>query len=269
MNNVVSNFPRVLEFAQEYALPLNKKRAIVREYLQSAFISLLYTQSNSKKLSFVGGTSLRLLRGLNRFSEDLDFDNLGLSDEKIIELVSFTVTSLQRENISIELMTRKKENKIYFEIKFPSLLFDLGISTNSKEKITIKVDYSNIWRAQKTETILFSRFGFIEQIVTNTPNVLLVQKITAYVQRKETQPRDIYDTVWLYSQNARFDQEFAKENSLTTIMQQAQEKWSKQGVTLQMKNKLRPFLFQEESIEKMNLFGNVLIALNEKEQILS
>ena len=40
---------------------------------------------------FVGGTSLRLLRNLNRFSEDLDFDNWGLSNKQITDLVNEAV----------------------------------------------------------------------------------------------------------------------------------------------------------------------------------
>jgi len=261
MNNIVANFDQTLTLGQDYGSAVNKTRGVLREYLQSSFISRLYALPKSEKLSFVGGTSLRLLRGLNRFSEDLDFDNLGLSDEKVVELISEVTASFHRENVTIELLHHKKEFRTYFEIRFPSLLQDLHISKDPKEKVMIKIDYANFWQGQKTETILFSRFGFIEQVVTNTMNNLMVQKIAAYVQRKETQPRDLYDIVWLFGQNARFDYEFAKQNDLADIIQRAQTKFEKEGVTQYMKNKLRPFLFQEETVGKIGLLGNVLAEL--------
>src|SRR3990167_11116744 len=68
-------------------IPANKNRALIREYLQTRIIAALYDKEGSPKLSFIGGTSLRLLRDLDRFSEDLDFDNLGLTDFEIAELV--------------------------------------------------------------------------------------------------------------------------------------------------------------------------------------
>jgi predicted nucleotidyltransferase component of viral defense system len=64
---------------ERLGIPADKKRALIREYLQSKILYCLYEQKEANRLSFIGGTSLRILRGLDRFSEDLDFDNLGLS----------------------------------------------------------------------------------------------------------------------------------------------------------------------------------------------
>src|SRR3989344_5874382 len=103
MNNLITNFPQILEFAKSANLPLEKKRAIIREYLQTKILTIIYQQPLAKKLSFVGGTSLRLLRNLNRFSEDLDFDNLGLSNNEVTELVHEVVRRFQSEGLTIEL----------------------------------------------------------------------------------------------------------------------------------------------------------------------
>ena len=61
MNNLITNFEQVLAMAKEYGLPIEKKRGILREYLQSKFLVFFYNLSGSEKMSFVGGTSLRLL----------------------------------------------------------------------------------------------------------------------------------------------------------------------------------------------------------------
>ncbi len=49
-----------------------------------------------------------------------------------------------------------------------------------------------------------------ENIITNPLDQVLVQKFAAYVKRSVTQPREIYDIVWLYSHGARLDESFMK-----------------------------------------------------------
>ena len=49
MNNLITNFEQILTFAQDTGVPLTKKRGIIREYLQTKLIDLIYTQVLSKK----------------------------------------------------------------------------------------------------------------------------------------------------------------------------------------------------------------------------
>ncbi len=58
---------------------------------------------------------------------------------------------------------------------------------------------------------------------TNPLDQLLVQKLTAYVQRDLTQPRDLYDVVWLFAQGAKLDREFMQVNKLDDILEQARQ----------------------------------------------
>ncbi|OIN89293.1 hypothetical protein COX59_04320 [Candidatus Beckwithbacteria bacterium CG_4_10_14_0_2_um_filter_47_25] len=258
MNNLIANFNQILEFAREYGLPEEKKRGIIREYLQSMFLAKLYRQPAAKKLVFIGGTSLRLLRNLNRFSEDLDFDNLGLSEKQMVELIETAVAAIRLENINLEFKSNLKPGKTYFELSFPDLLYDLKITTNPREKLMIKVDYSRFWRGQKPESALLNRYGFLELVPTLPINQIVVQKLAAYVQRKQTQPRDIYDVVWLFSQGARIDRRFLSKNKLTNLVKKAQAKWQKEGVSRTTINKISPFLFDVGEVRKLDLFGEVL-----------
>ena len=91
-------FETILKEGQKLGIPADKKRAIIREYLQSKILFELYNKSGSQNLSLIGGTGLRILRGLDRFSEDLDFDNLGLSFKKIKKYLEEIVKSFEREN---------------------------------------------------------------------------------------------------------------------------------------------------------------------------
>lgn len=261
MNNLITNFPAILEFASKDVVPITKKRGVIREYLQSLFISRLYALKGSAQLIFVGGTSMRLLRNLPRFSENLDFDALKITDKEIVKLFQKVVESFKKEAIPTQLDKKVSENKSYFSLKFPTLLHELGISSNPREKLMIKLDYSRQWKAHHPQTLLFSKYGLLEQVRTNSLDQLLVQKLSAYVNRKTTQPRDIFDITWLYAQGARMDLEFAKANKLENIALLAKTKHDHEGVSSMMKQKLSPFLFQPNMVEKMNLAGDVLASL--------
>jgi len=264
MHNIITNFDQILDFAKQSQVPVERKRGVIREYLQTKFISTLYSLPNSQKMSFVGGTSLRLLRNLNRFSEDSDFDNLGLSNTEIKALITEVVRRFQAEGLTVELAAHLKEEKTYVDLKFPSILEELKITTNPREKLMIKFDYSSFWKAQIPEVVLLNKYGFIENIVVNSLDQVLVQKFAAYVQRNITQPRDIYDIVWLYSQSAKFDTVFAKANNLNDVLQKAVNKHNAEGVPTGFKHKLLPFLFNSEDIRKLELFGSVLKELVDK-----
>lgn len=258
MNSLVAQFDQIVEFAAVDRVPLTKKRGIIREFLHSKLLTLLYAHPDASKLSFVGGTALRLLHGLDRFSEDLDFDNRGLARDAVHELIARTVAAMRRENIQIELIARLKQTSSYHELRFPKLLFDLKLTTNPREKLMIKIDESSQWTGQKPEVLLFTKYGMIERIVTNRLEEIMVQKLAAYVDRKQTQPRDIYDLVWLFAQGARPDRAFMIVNHHEGLVEQARKKFDREGVSAGMTRRLQPFLFDETEVRKLSLFGNVL-----------
>ncbi len=257
MNNIISNFEQIVRQATNRGLPL-KKKAILREYLQAKFISHLYSQSKASQLSFVGGTSLRLLRDLPRFSEDLDFDNLGLSDKQVLKLVQEVAKAFMLENIALDLHVAQRQHKNYFELRFPNLLYQLKISTNPKEKLMVKVDYARYWQGQSTQVLLFSEYGFVERVVTNVLDQLLVQKLAAYVGRRRTQSRDIFDVVWLYGQGARLDKKFMKVNELTNLVEKAQAKYASEGASKALEQRLELFLIHSSGVSKIHMLGDVL-----------
>lgn len=262
MNNIISNYDQILDFARQYGVPLEKSRGVIREFLQSKFISTLYSLPKSEKLSFIGGTGLRLLRGINRFSEDLDFDNLGLDDTEVAALVGEVVRRFQSEGVEVEMVTHVKEYKKYIDLRFSNLLKELKITSNPREKLMIKFDYAKYWKGQKSEAVLFNKYGFIANVITNPIDQLIVQKLAAYLQRKQTQPRDIYDVVWLFSQGAKLDKDFASANDLDNLVKNASDKLKKEGVPESFYTKLAPFLFNSEDVKKLKLFGGVIKKLS-------
>jgi predicted nucleotidyltransferase component of viral defense system len=63
---------------------------MLREYLQYKILATIFSHPLAQKLCFIGGTCLRIGYHSQRFSEDIDFDNRGLTPiefETLTELV--------------------------------------------------------------------------------------------------------------------------------------------------------------------------------------
>ncbi|KKS95199.1 MAG: hypothetical protein UV75_C0009G0030 [Candidatus Giovannonibacteria bacterium GW2011_GWA1_43_15] len=244
-------------------IPANKNRALIREYLQTRIIAYLYGKEGASKISFIGGTSLRLLRGLDRFSEDLDFDNLNLTSKQIEILFQDISSQLNREGFEAYCTIKNKSGSGIGDIKFEKLLFELKISAHQDEKLSIKINYTTPKQKPVTELVPITRFGFVQNVVTNTMDILLAQKMRAIFQRKDLQPRDFYDVIWFLSQNIRPNDEILHgidiENGAEAFKKLLKifEKNVKPNLA-SFKARLLPFLINEEKLSYLDLFGNII-----------
>ena len=68
---------RALDAALRFDDPGRRLNAL-REYLQAFVMRSLHESAASRAIAFVGGTALRFLEDLPRFSEDLDFSQVSL-----------------------------------------------------------------------------------------------------------------------------------------------------------------------------------------------
>lgn len=253
----------ILEEGKEMEVAETKKRALIREYLQCKIILYLYNQSKSEKLSFIGGTSLRILRNIDRFSEDLDFDNLGLSHKEIMSLFEKIFLNFKKENFKIEFNFKKTNNSGIGSFKFPELLFDLDISADKNEKLNVKINYTTPKIQSETEVVILKRFGFLQPVVTNTKSYLLSQKIRAALTRKDPQPRDFYDIVWLLSYRISPHPKLFSEMKVKTekeLFEKLVDKYKdKIKPNIQdFKRKLRPFLLDEKKINYLDIFNETI-----------
>ena len=260
MQLIIELGEEILAFAKNYGLPHEKKRAIVREFLQTKILCLIYQEKISQNLFFVGGTALRILRGLDRFSEDLDFDAGEINSVQIQKLIKIVAQRLQRENIAVELYQNTTMKKSFYELRFGNLLAQLKLSPNTNEKLMVKLDIESFWQGQKRETIFVSRYGFLATIVTKPLEQMVVEKLAAYLGREETQPRDLYDLVWLLSRGIKPDLNFAKKNRLPSdFLERARKKFvQEQKFLARYKTKLRPFLFDEKRLMDIDFFPKLV-----------
>ena len=64
---------------------------MLKEYIQLLILDFLSTTPFIKKIVFIGGTNLRLVKGIDRFSEDLDFDCKDFSKEEFMEMTDAVI----------------------------------------------------------------------------------------------------------------------------------------------------------------------------------
>ena len=88
----------------------NLQKHMLKEYVELLALEWIARSPYAAKLVFIGGTNLRLIQGIDRFSEDLDFDCKGLSEENFRQMSDELVKYLQQHGLKAEL--RNKENTV-------------------------------------------------------------------------------------------------------------------------------------------------------------
>jgi len=171
-------------------------KASLIEYLQYEILDSLFKQKNSENLSFIGGTSIRIVYQSQRFSEDLDFDNFGLSFEDLKKLLDNTAKDMKIKGFELEF---KFVEKMAFHcyIKFPNILFFNELSKNNDEKLLIRIDAVEKDKDITPDMYILNNFGVYRKILVNPADIILSQKILAILERKREKGRDFYDVSYL------------------------------------------------------------------------
>jgi predicted nucleotidyltransferase component of viral defense system len=191
------------DFIRELLLNVNeidRKRAILREYLQARTLQILQDEGAFTSWAFLGGTALRFLYSLPRFSEDLDF-SLVESDNSIqfVKMLTKIKGAFNSESYSlrIKLNDRRAVNSAF--IIFDGLLYELELSAHSSETLSIKIELdTNPPYGADLETTIVRRHVIIN-IMHYDKASLLAGKLHAILSRKYTKGRDIYDLMWYLS----------------------------------------------------------------------
>jgi len=172
-------------------------KSILVEYLQYEILDSLYKQKKSSQLSFIGGTAIRIVRDGNRFSEDLDFDNFGLSFPDFQELMDEVIVDMKLKGFVMEARLIEK-GAYHCYIKFPHLLQQAGLSSAFQEKILVRIDTVRKEKVFEPEIYTLNKFDMYRNILTNPIDIALSQKLITILERKREKGRDFYDASFLY-----------------------------------------------------------------------
>lgn len=178
-----------------------QQKYLVKEYIQLLILDYLATTSFVRKMAFIGGTSLRLIKGIDRFSEDLDFDCKDFSKEEFIEMTDAVLQYLQRFGLKAEIRDKAGDKLRAFRrnIYFPSLLFDLNLSGYKEERFLIKIECQDQQIEYSRKTANIKGCGLYFPFPVPSDEVICSMKISALLSRSKG--RDFYDCIYLLGQS--------------------------------------------------------------------
>lgn len=238
---------------------------ILKEYLQLMIMDYLSSTPYIQKITFIGGTNLRLVKGNDRFSEDLDFDCKELSKDEFIAMTNGIIQFLERTGLRVE--TRDKDNPkltaFRRNIHFPELLFDLKLSGHKEERFLVKIESQD--QGVKYESVIadIKGCGFFFPFPVPSDGVLCSMKIAAMLARAKG--RDFYDLMFLLSQTNP-DYDFLSRRCGISNLQEFKEATNKLLETVDLNKKQRDFehlLFNKENSKKILRFGEFVDLLME------
>jgi len=175
------------------------KRSILREYLQYKILEIIFNSKYANDLVFLGGTALRIVYNNTRFSEDLDFDNFGLTEEQFTDLANEVKRGLELQGYEVEIKNVFKGAYCSY-IRMPKILFDNDVSDMKEEKILIQIDTVPHAFDYEKDVKILNKFNVFVQIFTTPIDIILSQKIYAAINRKRAKGRDFFDIVFLVPQ---------------------------------------------------------------------
>jgi len=171
---------------------------MLKEYFHYRILDNIFSGEYASKLSFIGGTSLRILHHIQRFSEDLDFDCFQLSGEEFFQLTDRVIARLRKEGIKVEAEDKEKEFKLAAfrrNVIFPGLLFELALTGHREKKLLIKIECEPHHYIYEPIKPIIQKFNVFTQIFAPSPDILLSMKTGAVLERGKG--RDYYDFIFL------------------------------------------------------------------------
>jgi predicted nucleotidyltransferase component of viral defense system len=178
---------------------------IVREYLQARVLEALQRAGAFSTWAFLGGTALRFLYRLRRFSEDLDFSRIDAvrgessKSEAFERFVGRVRSTFEAEAYQVDIRARADAVVQSASVGFPGLLYELGLSRHEGQKISIKIEVDTHPPPHAgTETSLVRRHVLVNLLHYDRSS-LFAGKLHALIQRPYIKGRDVYDLVWYLS----------------------------------------------------------------------
>ena len=175
-------------------------RQRAREYLQARILGALQRAGAMVPLAFHGGTALRFLYSSARYSEDLDF-----ALERPSPHYDFRayLRAIQAEFVSegYEVTLRVSDQKTVHSafVRFPGLLFELGLSPHRDEVLAVKMEVDTRPPSGAGLATTVVRRYVTLQLQHHDRASLLAGKLHALLQRPYLKGRDLWDLVWYLS----------------------------------------------------------------------
>ena len=238
-------------------------RYMLKEYLQLLILDHLANTPYISKVSFIGGTNLRLIQGIDRFSEDLDFDCKDLDEQVFMAMTDSVVQFLRQNNLEVETrdMPNPKLTAFRRNLYFPQMLFNLGLTGHREERLLLKIEAQDQGAPYQPVVTNINKMGFFFGIQVPPLDVLCAMKFAAILTRQKG--RDYYDAIFLLSKT-KPNIDFLQTRTGISSMEELKAVVSERLKEVDLHQKKRDFmhlLFNESHADRILRFAEVMAEL--------
>jgi len=180
-------------------------RSLLKEFLQVYVLNYIYLNPNyNKNFLFTGGTCLRHCFGLNRLSEDLDFDLKNEIDANNLKssIEAYFKTEFMYDGLQVSILQKGRQ----LLLKFP-VLKELKLATESESDLLyIKLDMSLMASKIYNQNSTLKSINNFNYLVTHYDlPTLFASKIVTILTRQRflgkeninvVKGRDYFDLLW-------------------------------------------------------------------------
>ena len=235
---------------------------MLKEYLQLMILDYISSSPYAGKLCFIGGTSLRLVYGIDRFSEDLDFDCKDMTEEEFNAMTDDVLSFLRMNDFNVEPRDRDNPKLTAFRrnLYFPGLLFEMNLTGHRDERFLIKIEAQDQGVDYSPEMKNVKGCGFFFPIQVPPIGVLCSMKLSALTARAKG--RDFYDSMFLLAL-AEPDYYFLKARCGIGSLEELKAHISEMLKTVDLKTRARDFehlLFNSRNADKILRFREFVLS---------
>lgn len=233
----------------------------LREYLQHLILREMFELDWLSEMVFHGGTALRILHDLNRFSEDLDF-HLGhpVKNYPLHQKLDKLKARLELNGYKVQIGPSSEGNVKNPIIKFAGgLLHEAGITPHENQKLNIKIEIdTNPPMGFNTDKTLVNDYFPLALNHHDKPS-FIAGKCHAVLQREWTKGRDLFDLLFYLNRWEGIEPNFTYlNNALKQTGSKAkitQENWKEKLLSKvkeiswsTVEEDVRPFLLNEKDL---------------------
>ena len=176
------------------------QRNLAREYLQARILESLQRSGAMIPLAFQGGTALRFLYNIARFSEDLDFSLERPSDKyEFRSYLKAIQSEFQAEGYNVQIKVNDQKTVHSAFVRFYGLPYELKLSTQPNEALSVKIEVDTHPPAGAILETDIVRRHITLNLQHHDRASLMAGKLHAILQRNYAKGRDLYDLVWYLS----------------------------------------------------------------------
>lgn len=173
-----------------------EKFNFLREYCQLLVLKILDEIGGFNHLAFVGGTALRILYNLQRYSEDLDFCLVNADNFDFATLMRKLESELKLYNLDSEIRYKDHKTVASAFIKFNNVMNLAGLSPHKDQKLLVKFEVDQNPPSGYITQLTMINNEFLTAINHFDLTSLYAGKLHAILCRKYTKGRDYYDLIW-------------------------------------------------------------------------